>query len=134
MVLSPHALKVVYGKTDGRCALCGETENLTCTGFIPTWTRIPYSIDNMIPLCDTCRESRGYSFIEIGKLRYLDTLYIQSAMRFYSHEDKYLRMYVRRFGQYRTVGKLDTDYALQVLSSYDEYLRTHKDELDWESL
>ena len=134
MVLSPHALRIVYNKTESRCAVCGSNKNLTCTCFIPYWTRVPYSIDNMIPLCDLCRESRGYNFIELGKLKYLDKLSTQALMRFYSQQDKYLRIYVKRFGSYRTAGSLDIDYALRVLSSYDVYLETNKDELNWESM
>lgn len=134
MILSPHKLKIVYNKTDGRCAICGGYKNIVCTSFIPEWTRIQNSVDNQIPLCDDCIAQKGFNFIELGKLRYLDKLYIEVLMRYYDSESNYIKAYVRRFGKYRTFGVLDVDYALSVLGSYDEYIRTHHDILDWDKL
>lgn len=134
MILSPHRLKIVYGKTGGRCAICGVDKNIVCTSFIPEWTRIQNSVDNQIPLCDSCIAQRKFNFIEIGKLKYLDNLYIEVLMRYYSGESNYIKAYVRRFGKYRTFGSLDVDYALSVLGSYDEYIKTHEDSLNWEKL
>lgn len=134
MILNPHGLKFVYGKTNGKCCLCGSEHNIVCTGFIPEWTRVVLSLDNAIPICDDCRFKRQFDFIELGKLKYLNEMYIEMLMRFYRGERKYIKTYVRRFGSYRTRGKLDVDYALTVLSSYDEYISMNEKKLDWENL
>lgn len=134
MVLNPYGLRIAYAKTDGRCAICGESEDTVCTGFIPTWTRVPFSLDNVIPLCDKCRLQRKFDFIELGKLVFLSELGKQQLMRFYRDNSKYLKMYVRKFGRYRTGNQLDINYALLVLSSYDMFIIDHSKELDWESM
>lgn len=131
MILGMHSIKVIKEKTGHRCAICGSTKNLVCEDFIPSWTRVVPHIDNEIPLCDECRINRGLQFIEIGKLKYLRPLYLEALMRFYRSNDKYLKMYVRKFGEYRTRGLIDVSYALTVLSSYDAYVESNKERLDW---
>lgn len=134
MILNPYELRVAYGKTDGKCAICGREDCVICTGFIPRWTRVRFSLDNVIPLCDECRLARSFNFIELGKLTYLNRTYVEQLMRFYRGESKYLKIYTRKFGSYRTGGLLDVDYSLSVLNSYDEYIRMHQSDLDWESM
>lgn len=131
MILGMHSIKIVREKTGCKCAICGSTENLVCEEFIPQWTRVVSSIDNIIPLCDECRIRRGLQFIEIGKLKYLHSLYLEVLMRFYDGNSKYLKMYVRKFGKYRTRGLIDIDYALSILSAYDTYVDEHREELNW---
>lgn len=132
MILGMHSIQVVLNKTGKRCSICGCKENIVCSDFIPAWTRVVNNIDNQIPLCDACREERGLQFIELGKLKFLDETYLQAAMRFYRSNDKYLKYYVRRFGEYRSRGLIEIDHAMMILSSYDAYVDEHYDELNWE--
>lgn len=133
MVIGSHKRMIVYKKTDFRCAKCGSSANLTCTCFIPEWTRIVGdNTDNIIPLCDKCRLKKGMNFMELGELVYLPKLYIDLLMRYYMTIDKYLHKYVREFGKYRTNGRVDVTYALQVLSSYDGYIKDN--DIHWENL
>lgn len=131
MILGMHSIKVVLGKTDNKCSICGCKDNLVCDDFIPQWTRVVPSVDNVIPICDKCGQERGLNFIEIGKLKYLRPLYLEVLMRYYSSNFKYLKMYVRKFGDYRTRGLIDVSYALTVLSSYDEFVENNRDRLNW---
>lgn len=133
MVIGSHKRMIVYKKTDFRCAKCGSPKNLTCTCFIPEWTRLVDSnTDNIIPLCDECRLKRGFNFIELGELVYLPRLFIDQLMMYYRTMDKYLRKYVSLYGKYRTNGKINVENTLQILSSYDEYIK--RNNVYWENL
>lgn len=129
MILGMHSIKEVRSKTGCRCAMCGSTKNLVCVDFIPPWTRVEPTIENVIPLCNDCMLLRSMQFIEIGKLQYLDKKHINELMRFYRNNNKYLKLYVRRFGHYRTRGLIDIEYALRILSSYDAYIEEHSEQL-----
>ena len=125
---------IVYKKSDFRCCICGRKSDLTCDHFIPKWTRIvDNDVDNLIPICGKCNEDKGLNFIELSKLKYLPSLYVEVLMRYYRKNAIFLKKYVREFGSYRTNGKLDVERALLVLKSYDNYLEENKASLDWES-
>lgn len=135
MYISPHKRNRVYLKTNHRCSICGSEKDLVCTCFIPEWTRIvDTSTDNMIPLCSKCFADTRYKLIEIGSLRYLPDIFVQQLMRYYKHIANYLYKYVRMYGSYRTNNKLNIEQSCLILNSYDEYIKEHKDELDWENL
>lgn len=130
MILGLHSIKTVLAKTNGRCSICGKSENLVCIDFIPQWTRVVSDVDNVIPLCDECRLSRNLDFIELGKLKFLPAFHILSLMKFYDNNSKYVKAYVRKFGGYRTRGLVDIDYALTVLTSYDQYIADNEERLE----
>lgn len=133
MVIGSHKRMIVYRKTDFKCAKCGSTENLTCVCFIPEWTRLSNDdTANLIPMCDTCRINRGLNFIELGELVHLPKLFIEQLMEYYKTMDKYLYKYVRDYGRYRTRGLIDIDRTMQILSSYDEYIKDNH--IDWKNL
>lgn len=133
MTLSKYKQKIVYQKTNNVCAICGCTHELTAVCFIPEWTRIVQGeIDNMIPLCDECREKRGLNFIELGRLRYLPELYIQQLMRYYQSIYKYLYKYVKMYAEYRTNNLVSSDECITIMASYNHYCKLHEDELNWE--
>lgn len=135
MYISPQKRERVYLKTDCRCAICGKRDKLICSSFIPEWTRIvDASVDNMIPLCEDCFINTRYKLIELGSLRYLPDVFIQQLMRYYKPIANYLYKYIRMYGSYRTSNKLDVDKSVLILSSYDTYIKEHKDKLDWENL
>lgn len=135
MVVGFRTQRMVYSKTRGRCAICGGQEDLLCCPFIPAWTRLPVEkFEVLIPLCISCNCSRGHSFLELGQLSYLPSLYIEQLMRYYRENEKYLKQYVRKFGNYRTRGLLDVDRALLVLESYDDWIRNNALEINWEDL
>ena len=131
MILGIHGLRQVRAKTNGKCAICGSTETLNCVGFIPAWTRVQDDIANQIPLCDKCYQSRRMQYIELGKLKYLSKEHVDELMLFYNNNAKYLKAYTRKFCKYRTMNLVSTEYALQVLSSYDTYIEsTIKEKLE----
>lgn len=133
MVIGSHKRMMVYKKTDFKCSKCGSTKNLTCICFIPEWTRlVDDDVANMIPMCDDCRIARGLNFIELGDLKYLPTLFIEQLMEYYKTMDKYLHKYVRNYGKYRTRGRIDVERSLQILNSYDEYIKDNN--VDWKNL
>ena len=127
MILGMHSIKEVRAKTECRCAICGDTKNLVCVDFIPPWTRVEPTLNNVIPLCNNCMLFRSLQFIELGKLEYLPKKHIDELMNFYKGNSKYLKMYTRRFGVYRTRGLIDIEYSLRILSSYDTYIEEHLD-------
>lgn len=133
MVIGSHKRMIVYKKTDFKCAKCGNPKNLTCVCFIPEWTRlVDDDVANIIPMCDECRINRGHNFIELGELRFLPKLFIEQLMTYYKTMDKYLHKYVIKYGQYRTRGELDVVRTLQILGSYDEYIRDNN--INWKDL
>lgn len=123
----------VLCKTNCRCAMCGTENNLIHAYFIPSWTRVPKEIDNIIPLCFNCNIKRGLNFIEIGKLKYLTEISLQETMRYYKKLDSYLYKYVALYGKQRTRGLINVDNNLLILNSYLLWCREHKSELDWEN-
>lgn len=133
MVINSYKKMIVSKKTDGKCSMCGSTDNISCECFIPEWTRIiKDDYDNLIPLCDECRLSRGYNFIEIGSLKYLPELCIEQLLRYYRHISMYLYKYVRLYGKFRTNGKLDIDRSILIMESYDHLIKSK--DIDWESI
>lgn len=125
----------VLSKTKRRCSVCGCKENLTCDHFIPQWTRcVNNEFEILIPMCEKCNSEKDMNFLELSKLKYLPTVYIEMLMRFYDEQSNYLKVYVRKFGSYRTNGKLDVERALLVLKSYDTYIMEHAEDLRWEVL
>lgn len=135
MLISPLKRKQVLQKTNCKCAICGSESNLTCTPFIPSWTRITDdSYESLIPLCNDCFISTRYKFIELGSLRYLPDVYIQMLMRWYMPNANYLYKYVRMYGAYRTNNKLNIDQAVLVLSTYDLFIKDKLDDIIWESI
>lgn len=133
LLIPVHRRIMVYRKTDYRCAICGKGKDLTCDHFIPKWTRIVGDeYENLIPLCEDCNSEKAMNFIELNRLEYLPTLFIDMLMRYYSDIAKYLKKYVRDYGSYRTNSELDVEHALLILGSYDEYIRHH--DLNWEEL
>ena len=133
MVIGSHKRMMVYRKTDFKCSVCGNARDLTCVCFIPEWVRlVDDDVANMIPMCDECRINRGVNFIELGDLKYLPKLFIEQLMEYYKTMNKYLHKYVRDYGRYRTRGKLDVDRNMQILGSYDEYIKDNN--VDWKNL
>lgn len=134
MVIGSHKRWIVYNKTDFKCSICGSKKDLECTCFIPEWTRIGDDVDNIIPLCSNCLIKRGVHLIELGKLKYLPRLHVEVLMRFYHANRKYLYKYIRLFGYSRTRGLLDVDNSINTLSSYDLWLESNPECLNWDKL
>lgn len=135
MILSPHKRMTVLRKTNFKCAVCGSAEDLDCGCFIPDWTRVPaYDADNLIPLCPTCWTKNYGKFIEIGKLKHLPELHVQQAMRYYKSVDKFLYKYVLLYGKRRSKVDISISETLLILESYNQWIREHSEDLDWESL
>lgn len=133
-VIGTHKRMIVYRKSDFRCCVCGTKDGLTCDHFIPQWTRIVGNdTANLLPMCEECNGKKGLQFMELSHLRYLPEVYVQELMRYYMGISKYLYKYVRDFGVYRTNGEIDVDTSVQVLKSYDLYIKEHYKELDWEN-
>lgn len=136
LLLNPNKYLNTLRKTNCKCSICGsEDESIKPFAFIPEWTRVDYhNRDNLIPMCDNCQNVHYGNFIELGKLEYLPTIHIQSLMRYYSNWSKYLYKYVHLFGKNRNTGDKSIKDCITIILSYDEYIRSHKDDLDWESL
>lgn len=132
-VIGTHKRMIVYRKCDFSCCVCGSKYDLTCDHFIPQWTRIVGNdTDNLLPMCDECNGKKGLQFMELSHLRYLPEAHLQALMRYYRNISKYLYKYIRDFGKYRTNGEVDIDKSIQVLQSYDLYIKEHYADLDWE--
>lgn len=128
-----HKRMIVYKKADFKCCVCGSSDNLTCDHFIPQWTRIVSNdTPNLLPMCEACNSAKGLQFMELAKLKYLPELYVQELMRYYRNISKYLYKYVRDFAHYRTNGEVDVEASLQILDSYQLYIKEHEKELNWE--
>ncbi len=128
MILGMQSLRKIRAKTDNRCAICGKQGELGCVPFIPQWTRVNTDIRNYIPMCDDCIIDRKMQFVEIGKLKYLKDESISELMSFYNTNAKFIKEYTRRFGKQRTMGLVDIDYALRILSSYDTFIENNHQE------
>ena len=136
LLISPRKYLNTLKKTDNKCCICGcDDESVKPTTFIPEWTRVDYlNKDNLIPMCGNCQNVHYGNFIELGKLEFLPTIYLQSTLRYYIDWSKYLYKYVYLFSETRCSGTQSKQEIINIILSYDEYVKSHKADLDWESL
>ncbi len=130
MVLGLKSVSMIFSKSGGACACCGDKNvYLDITGFFPAWTRVENSTDNYIPICKHCLAVKGIDYLELFRVPFLNKEALYSLMLFYRDNMKYLKYYTKRFGEYRTGGLIDVNRAMTVLGTYDVFLDEHEEEL-----